>query len=345
MTMKKILLLSIVLAFIVACNGKDDAPDVSKIEIDLQFERFDREFFSIDTNAIEQGLYALNKKYPVLTPIFLNNILAVDSASVISSIKSFIRLSDRLNDTVNTVFKNTNDLENDFKKAFQYLKYYFPSYELPVVCTVVGPVDALAQSDTGPTPNFLRPGILGISLQFYLGKKFSVYNDPFFIENVVPAYRSRRFGREYIAADAMQLVINDIFPYKSGNRPFVEQMVEKGKRWWLLDKLLPAKHDSIKTGYTKQQLDWCRENEGLIWTHIVKTEDLYSLNPTTIQSYLGEGPFTQGFNQDLSPGNLGQWIGWQIVNKFAEKNKSMKPEELMGTDPKKILDEARYKPK
>jgi hypothetical protein len=33
------------------------------------------------------------------------------------------------------------------------------------------------------------------------------------------------------------------------------------------------------------------------------------------------------------------------VKKFADKNKSLSPEELMNTDPKKILDEARYKPK
>ena len=248
-------------------------------------------------------------------------------------------------DTVNTVFKNTGDLERDFKKAFQYVKYYFPKYEVPVINTVAGPVDALAQSDTGPTPNFLAPGIMGISLQFYLGKNFSVYNDPFFIENLVPVYRSRQFSKEYITADAMQLVISDIFPYKSANKPLVEQMVEKGKRWYMLDKFLPGEPDSIKTGYTRQQLEWCRENEGLIWSHIVKNENLQSLEPTTLQTYLGEGPFTQGFNQDLSPGNLGQWIGWQIVKKYVEKNKSLTPEEIMNADPKKILEEARYKPK
>jgi hypothetical protein len=64
-----------------------------------------------------------------------------------------------------------------------------------------------------------------------------------------------------------------------------------------------------------------------------------------IQTYIGEGPFTQGFSQEQSPGNIGQWIGWQIVKRFAEKNSSMKPEELMRTDAMKILEEAKYKPK
>ena len=46
-----------------------------------------------------------------------------------------------------------------------------------------------------------------------------------------------------------------------------------------------------------------------------------------------------------SPGNIGQWIGWQIVKAYVEKNTSLKPEEVMRTDAKKIFDEARYKPK
>jgi hypothetical protein len=343
--MTKIFAALLFISFFTGCNNKSTAPDVSDVNIQLKFNRFDRDFFALDTNTLQQSLSELYNKYPVLTPIFIQNILGLDSASTIPGIMRFLNLSDRLYDTVNAVFKNTGDLERDFKKAFQYVKYYFPKYEVPVINTVAGPVDALAQSDTGPTPNFLAPGIMGISLQFYLGKNFSVYNDPFFIENLVPVYRSRRFSKEYITSDAMQLVISDIFPYKSANRPLVEQMVEKGKRWYMLDKFIPGEPDSIKTGYTGQQLEWCKENEGLIWSHVVKNENLQSLSPTTLQTYLGEGPFTQGFNQDLSPGNLGQWIGWQIVKKYVEKNASLTPEEIMNTDPNKILDEARYKPK
>lgn len=143
----------------------------------------------------------------------------------------------------------------------------------------------------------------------------------------------------------MKAVVLDLFPDQSAGKPLIEQMVEKGKQWWLLSKLLPHIPDSIKTGYTALQLKWCRENEGLIWSDIVRNEDLNSLNPTVIQTYIGEGPFTQGFSQEYSPGNLGQWLGWQMVKKFVSKNPDMKPEEVMNTPARKILDEAKYKPK
>lgn len=343
--MKKTVLVLLLAVSFFACKKRKGIPDVSHINVDLQLKRFDRDFFTIDSNDVMTGLQELNRKYPVLTTIFLQNILGLDSASTIPGVKKFLSLSNGLYDTVNTVFKNTGDIEKDFKKSFQFVKYYFPQYKVPDIITIAGPVDAMAQSKTGPTPDFLGPDFLGVSLQFYLGKTFSVYSDPFFMDNVAPRYRSRRFSKEYIIADAMQLIVSDIFPDKAGGKPLIEQMIEKGKQWFLLDKFIPASPDSIKTGYTNQQLDWCSENEGLIWSYIVKNEDLYSQNPAIIQTYIGEGPFTQGFSQELSPGNLGQWIGWQIIKKFVSKNPGMKPEEVMNTDAVKILDGARYKPK
>ncbi len=328
-----------------ACNNKKQIPDVSAIKVDIRLERFDKDLFAIDSDHVLPALNQLDQKYPILTSIFLRNILGLDSISTLPGVKRFLHLSQGLYDTVKNVFRTTDGIEKDFRKGFQFVKYYFPDYHVPVIATIVGPVDAMAQAESGPTPDFLRPGLLGISLQFYLGKSFSLYNNAFFIDNVAPAYRSRRFSKEYIIADAMQLVVNDLFPDQSGGKPLVEQMIEKGKQWYLLDKFLPLTPDSVKTGYTQQQLEWCRENEGLIWSYIVKNEDLYSLNPSVIQTYIGEGPFTQGFSQELSPGNIGQWVGWQIVKKFIDRNPGLQPGEVMRTEAKQILEEAKYKPK
>jgi hypothetical protein len=344
--MKKNWLVLLLAIAIIGCNNNRTTPDVSDIKVNLTLERFERDFFVIDSNNVLPGLNNLNEKYPLLTNIFLQNILGLDSASTLSGVKRFLHQNESISAATNDVFKNTDWLEKDFTKAFRLVKYYFPAYKLPEkIITVIGPIDALAQTANGQTPDFLGPGFLGISLQFYLGKNYPLYKDAFFIENIAPEYRSRRFSKEYIIADATQLIGDDIFPDKSTGKSLVEQMIEKGKQWYLLDKFLPEEPDSIKTGYTNQQLEWCKENEGLIWSFIIKNEDLNSINPTTIQTYIGEGPFTQGFSQELSPGNIGQWIGWQIVKRFIAKNPGMKPEDIMHADPKKILEAAKYKPK
>jgi hypothetical protein len=164
-------------------------------------------------------------------------------------------------------------------------------------------------------------------------------------QQLFPAYISRRFEPQYIVVNCMKAVIEDIYLDRSGAKGLVEQMIEKGKQWWLLDKFLPTTPDSLKTGFTEQQLNWCEANEGLIWNDVIVTQkDLYTKDPMAIQNYIGEAPFTQSLGPS-SPGNIGQWIGWQIVKKFANKNSSMSVTDVLKTDARKILEEAKYKPK
>src|SRR5687768_12755992 len=253
------LLLAISFAY---CKNKKETPDVSAIKINLAVERFDQDFFILDTANIEKDISNLQIKYPVLLPIFLEHIVGVDNNE---GIKAFYRLYKPVFDTSQTIYKNFDPIKMEIEQAFRYVKYYFPSYKTPAKITpVVGPMNSLndmAKMANGElTPNFIGPGFVGISLQFYLGENFSLYNNEYFINNVVPLYRSRRFSKEYIAADVMKLVTDDIFPDKSSTKPLIEQMIEKGKQWWLMDKFLPETPDYIKTGYTQQQLDWCKEN-------------------------------------------------------------------------------------
>jgi hypothetical protein len=344
--MKNIFSLFLVMVLFSACNNRSNAPDVSGIKMEIPIDRFDQQFFSIDTMALEKSLSDLQKKYPSLIPVFLGNILGLNDSTAQTGVRRFIRLNKFIADSVNKIFTNTNSLKKEFEQAFRFVKYYFPEYKVPRIITVVGPVDLLAETENGElTPDFLGKDFLGISLQFYLGKDFSMYHDGYFVANVAPEYRSRRFDNKYIVADAMKLVTDDIFPDKSKGKGLIEQMIEKGKQWWLLDKFLPETADSIKTGYTGDQLLWCKENEGMIWNAVITNEkNIFTTDPVSIQTYIGEAPFTQVM-PPASPGNIGPWIGWQIIKKFVEKNSSLSIEEVMKTEPRKILEEAKYKPK
>ena len=338
--MKKITLFLLLAASLSACKNNKGIPDVSNIKVEIAIERFDQSFFSIDTNNIPAGLKKVQELHPAFYSDFMQEILGVNgsdtSLKTLLVTKEFLRGYLPIYDSLQLLYKKTDRLQEDLTKAFQFVKYYYPQYKTGKVITFVGPFDApgVASTNTG----------LAIGLQQYAGKDFSVYQSAPGQE-LFPLYISRRFAREYMTANCMKAVVQDLFPDQSSSKTLIEQMIEKGKQWYMLDKFLPATSDSIKTGYTQQQLNWCNENEGLIWTYIIKNEDLNSLNPAIIQTYIGEGPFTQGFSQELSPGNMGQWIGWQIVKKFAGKNPDIKPGDIMKTNARKILDEAKYKPK
>ncbi|MBL7743331.1 MAG: hypothetical protein JNN00_07600 [Chitinophagaceae bacterium] len=345
--MKNFLACLLALILALSCNNKKNIPDVSGIKVDLNIQRFDKDFFAIDTTGIEKGLAALQVKYPTFLPLFLQTIIGVsDNAGA----KEFYSRYKQISDSAQMIYDDFSPVKKQIEQAFRYVKYYFPRYKEPsAIITAVGAMNSrqdMAQMGNGDyTPDFMGPDFIGIGLQFYLGKDFSLYQHDYFINNVAPLYVSRRFSKEYIVADVMKLVTEDIFPDKSKGKPLIEQMIERGKQWWMLDKFLPETPDSVKTGYTKQQLAWCEENEGLMWSYIIKNEDLHSVNAATLQTYIGEAPFTSVFSQELSPGNIGQWIGWQIIKKYADKKPALKPEEVMQTEAKKILEEAKYKPK
>ena len=338
--MKKICYFLLTCFLFSACKNKKGIPDVSKIKVDITVERFDQSFFSIDSINIQAGLKKVQNDHPDFYFDFMKQILGVNGSdtnmNTLLVTKEFLRGYLPIYDSLQLVYKKTGWLQKELEKGFQFVKYYFPNYKTGKAILFVGPFDAPGIAAT-------RSGI-AIGLQQYAGKNFSVYQSTEGQE-LFPLYISRRFGQEYITANCMKAVAEDIFPDQSSGKPLIEQMIERGKQWYLLDKFLPNTPDSIKTGYTKQQLNWCNENEGLIWSYIVKNEDLNSLNPAVIQTYIGEGPFTQGFSQEFSPGNIGQWIGWQIVRKFVSKNPGMKPQDVMKADARKILEEAKYKPK
>jgi len=315
-------------------------PDVSKIKVDIPIERFDKSFFSIDTNNTGAGLNELMKEHPDFYTDFIQQILGVSGSDTnkvtLDVTKIFIRGYSPIYQSLSKQYSDVNWLQKDIQKAFQYVKYYFPDYKTPKIILFVGPLDAPGVALTGSG--------IAIGLHQFAGKDFSAYQS-MEAQQLFPAYISRRFEPQYIVVNCMKSVTEDIYPDRSGAKGLVEQMIEKGKQWWLLDKFLPATPDSLKTGFTEQQLNWCEANEGLVWNDIIVTQkDLYTKDPMAIQNYIGEAPFTQSLGPS-SPGNIGQWIGWQIIKKFADKNSSMSITDVLKTDARKILEEAKYKPK
>lgn len=317
---------------LVACSNSKDRPNVSDIKVNVSLQRFEQDFFKVDTSNLNAGIQQLQNTYPAFTPLFLERFVGTSP----SDIKMFIQYHHFLNDSLQKKYPEFDWLKKDLKKALQYVKHYFPSYKEPRFFTYIGPLNS--------------PGIailenaMGIGLHQYAGKNFSFYQDPQIVE-MYPMYISRRFDKEYILPNTIKGVISEIYPDSSDGRPLIEQMVEKGKEWFLLQKFLPDAHDTLITGFTGQQHNWVEKYEGAIWTQIVSTEDVFSIDPEVIQRYIGPAPFTQNMPQEYSPGNLGQWIGWQIVEKYADKNSSLSLEQIVKTPARTIYNEAKYKPK
>lgn len=331
-----------------ACSNVKDAPDVSAINVDLSISRFDKDFFSIDTNNVSQGITLLQQKYPSFLPIYFEYFSPIDfivrqqDKNYEEALREYFSFIKPLYDSVEKSITSIEKIEKNLEKNLKYVKHYFPSFKIPAVLTTVESLNPENPYEIYGTTYY--HDTLIISLQMFLGKDFSVY-DP----TKYPEYLRRRFTAEFIVPNSIRSIANELYADSSQGAPLIEQMIEKGKQWFLLSRFLPEAPDSLITGYSRQQMEWIKNNEGDIWAKINQSENLFSIEPTTIQTYLGESPFTQTLphntNGEGAPGNLGPWIGWRILETYAANNPKKTLQQLLKTPARRIFQEAKYKPK
>ena len=334
--MKKIIFIFFATAFI-ACNHKKNIPDVSNIPMQLNLQRFERDFFKLDTNNIVASLDTLQKKYPSFLNDYLYNILGSTPQpdSVVRYVRLFTREFRGVYEASQKQFSSFEKEQQEIENSFRFIKHYFPQYPLPKnIITFIGPLDG--------TANALTSSGMAIGLHGYLGKDFEAYQSEY-ISQVYPAYKSRKFEPQYAAVNCVKNIIEDMYPDKSVGRPLIERMVEAGKRLYVLDALMPVVQDTLKTGYTETQLKACFENEKTIWNFFIQNNLLYENEPSLISIYVTEGPGTPELNA-AAPGFLGQFTGWQIVKKWMEKNRKVSLIELMKTPAQQLFNESKYKP-
>ncbi len=329
----------LLVSLFISCNNKDKIPDVSNINITLSTQRFEKDFFNLDTINFTQHFNQLLAKYPSFAQHFSLEILGADPKwskdSIASYAKGFINSYKNVYDSSTQVFNNFIPYENEVKKGLQFVKYYFPNYKMPQkIITYIGPVDGFG--------DILSDDALIVGLQIHLGKKYSLYQTDL-VQQTYPDYMSRRFEPNYIAINCINNIVLDMFPEKLEDKTLVQQMVEKGKRLFILHKLLPYEDEDKLIGYAKQQYKECFDNEQKIWAMFAQNNLLQSIDENIIKNYIGDAPKTQELG-DASPGNIGSFAGWQIVKKYMNKNPSLDLQKLMTTDNDIILQEAKYKP-
>ncbi|MEO5892677.1 MAG: hypothetical protein ABIQ31_20685 [Ferruginibacter sp.] len=323
-----------------SCNNHDKTPDVSNIKINLSTDRFERNLFDTTSNDLLTYIRRLQSANPAFTATYLNTILNVDPSwpadTAASYVNGFIKAYRPIYDSAEKVFKDFADYENEIKKGSQLVKYYFPTYKLPEkIITYIGPADGYGDI-------LLTGEAFVVGLQHHLGKDFYLYKSAL-VQETYPAYVSTRFEPAYIAVNCMNNIVNDLYPPKDDDLPLVNQMVEKGKRLYLLSSFLPGTEEYKLIGYTKKQVADAYTHEAVIWDMFVKNSYLQVTDKNIIKNYIGESPKTAELGEG-APGNIGSFAGWQIVKKYMLKNSATTLPQLIKLDAEQIFQDAKYKP-
>lgn len=315
--------------------------DVSNVRLNLKIERFDQEMNGLTSGNLAQKAPELNKKYGAFYNDYMERMLAVGSTAdtgYYAQLRTVLKNPDylELKSAVAQKYPDINQAEEELIDAFKHIRYYYPKQKLPRLITFFS-----GFSVQTPVGN----DYIGIGLDMFLGAGSKFY--PALVQSI-PRYISSRFTPQNITPRTVEaLVREEMFPESDQHRSLLAKMVHNGKIMCFMDAVMPDVADTLKIGFTEDQLTWCKTNEGKIWAYFLENNLLFETDYLKMQKYLNEAPFTPGLgdNNESAP-KLAVWTGWQMVRKYLDKNPDMTVQQLMQkSDPQEILNNSKYKPK
>ncbi len=311
----------LILVFIfTSCDSlSKEEQEIEKISLDLKISRFDKKFAQVNADNLSE----LKAEYPYLFPEkFTDSMWLAKAADTIQQ---------ELNVEVEKAFPEFSKEEDGLYDLFQHTKYYFPSFKIPHIITITSEVDYRNKV-------LLTPDFLFISLDTYLGK-----DHPFYIG--LQEYLKKNFEKDQILPDVANEIAEQFVP-KPDSKTFLAHMVYYGKILYLKDRLLPKIADHHKIGYSEEELEWANANEEEVWRYFVERELIFDSNTDLHSRFLYPAPFSK-FYLELdaeSPARLGQYIGWQMIRQYMNKN-NVSLQEMLTTNAETIFNKANYKPK
>ena len=324
------LALSVIL-LLQSCGHRVHGPIVpeSKLpKVSVKIHRYGKALFGLDTLHFQDGLKTLKKSFPYFLDADLN-----DTANV-NQLYRYVTDTQIVNVYHQTmkIFPNLNPLEQDLSSAFSHFKYYFPDYSLPQVFSYVS--DLYYEH-----PILRRDSVLVIALDDYLGQNYLPYEDL-----NIPDYHRRCMQKAFIPIDVMNAIYHHYFYPSIPPGDVLDKMINAGKRLYFLDAMMPLTPDSVKIGYTGNQMKWMEEHKKDVWAVLVRDNLLYSTDYMTMNKLTQPGPFSDGFSHS-SPAAMGNWFGWQMVRKYmSEYPKTTLLQLLNMKDAQNILQKSGYKP-
>ena len=333
--MKKYIFIACVVLFTACHTGRTYFPkDIEQPAIELV--RFDKALLNVQEATVAEDVKVLYDTYPVFMPLWVEDILGIPSADTAYLVQQLpLFLNDTLygfkatNQREQELFADVQGLEKALSKAFARIQFLYPETEIPAFYLFISGFQ---------TPVYFGDDLIGIGADMYLGSDYEYYN------RVVYDYQKQTMRKECIPVDVISAYLFRTLPYMSTKSRLLDQMIYRGKIMYLTAQIFDDQPGHEVMGWTKEQWNWCMHNERAIWHLVMDKRDLFKTESLVLTSYLNDGPFTSEVSQD-SPGRLGIWLGWRIVESYMAHNKSVTLQDLMAEgDAQKILEESYYKP-
>jgi len=342
---KKLIIISVIVVLLVSAvlvwflwPEKEKKLQIPKTELNqakrnfkLQILRYDQDLFKINQNQLEEGIKQLAKKYPS----YLIDKNAYQNPQLVEGLRKY------LNDPVLTdlykksqkLYSNFEVFENEMVDGFAHYLVYYPNQKVPPIITMIPGLDMEMPSA------YMFENVIYLNLDWYLGVDYPLYN-----KMGIPKYISERMDSKYITVDIFKKALVYIHLPNQVPLTLLEGMIIEGKKLYFTEMMLPEKPMQEIIGYTEKKYIWAEKFYPNVWGYLIENNLLYSKEDDAFRKYVEEAPFSKPFG-NVSPGRIGQFLGWKIVKAYMENNPEITLDQLMQTtDLQMILNKSAFKP-
>ena len=319
-----------------ACNGGSH-PVVEPVPIDLEVVRLDHAVFRTPADSMGATCLRMQAELGPFWQLYVEDILqaaALDDPRLPLALNTFTSDPDWMEAqaAIDSVFGDLAPQRADLEEAFGRLKAIYPDSITPrVIVFNSGFNYGLYPTDTD----------LGIGAEWFIGPEQRVIS--YLAQEGFPEYVKARMRKDMLAPGAVKgwLMVHWLRDVRGED--LLTNLVEVGKVMALLETVMPGTDAALRFAFTPGQLKWCEENEYMMWQKIVTDELLFSKEEKAVSRILNDAPFTNGFPRE-SPGHVGEWIGYRMVQAYMADNPDLTFAQLFAlTDAKEIL--KTYKPR
>lgn len=329
--------IAILLLATAGCGQKGGKRTVAPVPVNISIERLDQDLFRSASSTggnFSMGLFA---KYGEFYRIYVEDVLQAapyNDPRLPLALIQFTHDPDwaAVQELADSVLGDLAPQQAGFNAAFGRLKAFFPDSLVPRI------VAYNSGFNYGVLPT---DSVLGFGVEWFVGQQSPVVK--YLSPEIFPQYRKERMRPELLLPSVVKGWLLAHYTRDTRGEDLLNNLVSVGKTMALLDALLPDVPAPLKFGFTAEQLKWCQEQEFNIWREIVAKEMLYSTDAKVVGRFMDDGPFTPGLPRE-SPGNIGAWIGYRMVESYLKANPGVDFAELLAMhDPQAIL--KTYKPR
>lgn len=165
--------------------------------------------------------------------------------------------------------------------------------------------------------------VMLIALNHYLGFDYPGYSHwPVFMRiNKTP---------QAMPYDLAEALVATSYPYslEGEDATLLSRMVYEGVLAHAKMSLVPQADIAGTLGYTDAEMKWLDENERSIWRSLVQKQLLYDTSDDVAGRIISPAPEVY-IVDPVSPGRVGRFIGYQIVEDYLKKNPDKKLPEML----------------